>query len=91
MNYFVYNSIYMKLFHPEKIIYRFKNTKIFILLVLVVIFSLFYLFLDDSHFSGVNFIKETIKEDLSGLEMEDIFGHFGPQGSQGENDDDGWN
>lgn len=36
-------------------------------------------------------VKETIKEDLSGLEMEDIFGHFGPQGSQGENDDDDWN
>lgn len=60
----------MKLFHPEKIIYRFKNTKIFILLVLVVIFSLFYLFLDDSHFSGVNFIKETIKEEVIKQEIE---------------------
>lgn len=60
----------MKLFHPEKIIYHFKNTKIFVLIVLIVIFSIFYLFLDDSHFSGVNFIKETIKEEVIKQEIE---------------------
>ena len=60
----------MKHFHFEKIIYHFKNTKIFVLFVLIVIFSIFYLGLDDSHFSGVNFIKETIKEEVIKKEIE---------------------
>jgi len=60
----------MKHFHFEKIIYHFKNTKIFVLFVLIVIFSILYLGLDDSHFSGVNFIKETIKEEVIKKEIE---------------------
>ena len=64
------NSIYMKHIHINSISYHFKNTKIFVLIVLVVIFSFFYLFLDDSHFSGVNFIKETIKEEVIKKEIE---------------------
>jgi len=64
------NSIYMKHIHINSISYHFKNTKIFVLIVLVAIFSLFYLFLDDSHFSGVNFIKETIKEEVIKQEIE---------------------
>ena len=39
----------------------FKN-KVVILFIFIIIFSIVYLFLDDKHFSGVNFIKDAIKE-----------------------------
>ena len=40
-----------------------KN-KVVILFIFIVIFSYVYLFLDDKHFSGVNFIKDAIKEEV---------------------------
>ena len=41
---------------------KFKNNKIFVLLFLMFFFSLLYMLLDDSHFSGVNKFKEIVKE-----------------------------
>ena len=41
----------------------FKHPKLNTLLLSVVVFSLIYTILDDKHFSGVNVIKEKIKED----------------------------
>jgi len=49
---------------------NFRKSKLFTLLVFVVLFSLIYLFLDDKHFSGVNFIKETIKEEVIKKKIE---------------------
>lgn len=40
------------------------HPKLFVLLVSFVSFSILYMFLDDSHFSGVNFIKDTIKKEV---------------------------
>lgn len=40
------------------------HTKLIVLLVSSVFFSIIYMFLDDSHFSGVNFIKDTIKKEV---------------------------
>ena len=48
----------------------FRKSKLFTLLVFVVFFSIVYLFLDDKHFSGVNFIKETIKEEVMKKKIE---------------------
>ncbi len=42
----------------------FSNKKIYILLISFVVFSIMYMFLDDTHFSGVNFIKDTIKKEV---------------------------
>jgi hypothetical protein len=44
--------------------YYFLHPKLFTLIVSTFIFSILYLFLDDSHFSGVNYIKETIKKEV---------------------------
>lgn len=41
-----------------------KKYKIYYLILFMIIFSLIYLFLDDSNFSGVNKYKETIKEEV---------------------------
>ena len=46
----------------EKTLFYLRKTKILLLLLFVVVFSLIYMFLDDKHFSGVNVIKETIKK-----------------------------
>lgn len=40
------------------------HPKVFVLLISAFIFSILYLFLDDSNFSGVNYIKETIKKEV---------------------------
>jgi len=40
------------------------HPKVFVLLISAFVFSILYLFLDDSNFSGVNYIKETIKKEV---------------------------
>lgn len=40
------------------------HPKLFILILSSCFFSILYMFLDDNHFSGVNFVKETIKEEV---------------------------
>ena len=40
------------------------HPKLVVLLASFVIFSILYMFLNDSHFSGVNFIKDTIKKEV---------------------------
>lgn len=48
-----------------KYIYNyFLHPKVLVLLISAFIFSILYLLLDDSHFSGVNYIKETIKKEV---------------------------
>jgi len=41
-----------------------KKMKVIILLIIVLLFSAIYLFLDDSNFSGINNIKEIIKKEI---------------------------
>lgn len=38
--------------------------KLVILILSSLFFSILYMFLDDNHFSGVNFVKETIKQEV---------------------------
>ena len=45
-------------------IIKVKFNKITVLLFLMIVFSLIYTLLDDSHFSGVNKFKETVKEEV---------------------------
>lgn len=40
------------------------HPKLTILILSSIFFSILYMFLDDNHFSGVNFVKETIKEEV---------------------------
>ncbi len=40
------------------------HPKLVVLLASFIFFSILYMFLDDSHFSGVNFIKDTIKKEV---------------------------
>jgi hypothetical protein len=52
-----------------KIIKSFFNTmiihpKVYALIISVVCFTLLYMLLGDKHFSGVNFIKETVKKEV---------------------------
>ena len=47
-----------------------KHPKLTTLLVSVIIFSIIYTILDDKHFSGVNVIKEKIKEEVIKKEIE---------------------
>jgi isopentenyldiphosphate isomerase len=52
-----------------KIIKNFLNTmimhpKVYVLLISVVCFTILYMLLGDKHFSGVNFIKETVKKEV---------------------------
>lgn len=49
---------------------NFRKSKLFTLLVFVVFFSIIYLFLDDKHFSGVNFIRDTIKKEVIKKKIE---------------------
>jgi hypothetical protein len=41
-----------------------NTTKIYILLIIMFVFSIIYTFLDDTHFEGVNKYKEIIKEEI---------------------------
>ena len=52
-------DISMNIFQNVKI-----HTKLLVLLASFIFFSIIYMFLDDSHFSGVNFIKDTIKKEV---------------------------
>jgi len=49
---------------------RFSSYKIVLLLVITVLFTLLYMLLDDSHFSGLNKIQETIKDELIKKKLE---------------------
>jgi len=60
----------MNLQNFEKLIQHLRKTKIFLLFIFIIFFSLIYMFLDDKHFSGVNFIKETIKKQAIEKEIE---------------------
>ena len=46
-----------------------KN-KVIILFIFILFFSIIYMFLDDKHFSGVNFIKDAIKEEVIKKKIE---------------------
>ena len=48
----------------------FKHPKLNTLLVSVIIFSIIYTILDDKHFSGVNIVREKIKEEVIKKEIE---------------------
>ena len=48
----------------------FLHPKVSVLLISAFIFSILYLFLDDSNFSGVNYIKETIKKEVIKKEID---------------------
>ena len=50
--------------YMKQILNFFLHTKVSVLLISAFIFSVLYLLLDDSHFSGVNYIKETIKKEV---------------------------
>lgn len=49
---------------------RFSSYKIALLLFITVLFTLLYMLLDDSHFSGLNKIQETIKDELIKKKLE---------------------
>jgi hypothetical protein len=49
---------------------RFSSYKIGLLIVVTVLFTLLYMLLDDSHFSGLNKIQETIKDELIKKKLE---------------------
>ena len=46
------------------------NDKIYILVVSCLVFTMLYMLLDDNHFSGLNKIQETIKQELLKKEIE---------------------
>ena len=54
----------------EKLMQYLRKTKILVLFVFILLFSVVYMILDDKHFSGVNFIKETIKKQAIEKEIE---------------------
>lgn len=47
-----------------------KHPKIISLFISIAVFSIIYLILDDNHFSGVNYIKEKIKEEVIKKKVE---------------------
>lgn len=49
---------------------RFSSYKLVLLLLITVLFTLLYMLLDDSHFSGLNKIQETIKDELIKKKLE---------------------
>jgi hypothetical protein len=49
---------------------RFSSYKIVLLLLITLLFTLLYMLLDDSHFSGLNKIQETIKDELIKKKLE---------------------
>ena len=52
----------------------FRHPKLTTLLLSVIVFSFIYTILDDKHFSGVNVIKETIKEEVIKKKIEKEIG-----------------
>lgn len=50
-------------------ILKIPHFKVYALFLLIILFSIFYLFLDDSNFSGLNTIQELIKEELMKKEV----------------------
>ena len=48
----------------EKLWGSFKHTKLYILVLSIIAFSFIYMILDDKHFSGVNYVKDTIKKEV---------------------------
>ena len=65
----------MKLSYLDNILAHFKFAKLLILLGFICFFSIIYLFLDDKHFSGVNIVKETIKEEVIKKKLEKKIKH----------------
>ena len=61
---------YMNFQNIEKLMQYLRKTKILVLFVFILLFSVVYMILDDKHFSGVNFIKETIKKQAIEKEIE---------------------
>lgn len=59
----------MSLIKSSTFLGLFKN-KINVLFLFILLFSVIYLFLDDKHFSGVNFIKDAIKEEVIKKKLE---------------------
>ena len=49
---------------------KFVHFKVYILLIIMLVFSFFYLLLDDSHFSGLNTIQELIREEVIKRKIE---------------------
>ncbi len=44
--------------------------KIILLFIFILLFSIIYMFLDDKHFSGVNFVKDAIKKEVIKKKIE---------------------
>lgn len=61
-------NLYTILMKPLK--NMFEHPKLNTLLVSIVIFSIVYTLLDDKHFSGVNVVREKIKEEVIKQEIE---------------------
>ena len=58
------NQIIKNIQNNLHILIKFKFNKIQILLFLMILFSLIYMLLDDTHFEGVNKFKELVKEEV---------------------------
>lgn len=41
-----------------------RHVKVYVIIILMFIFSIFYMFLNDENFSGINIVSETIKNEL---------------------------
>ena len=54
----------------EKLWGSFKHTKLYILVLSILVFSLIYMILDDKHFSRVNSVKDTIKKEVIKKKVE---------------------
>jgi len=54
----------------KQLLNYFLHPKVSVLLISAFIFSILYLLLDDSNFSGVNYIKETIKKEVIKKEID---------------------
>ena len=54
----------------EKLWGNFKHTKLYILVLSIIVFSFIYMILDDKHFSGVNYVKDTIKKEVIKKKVE---------------------
>jgi len=53
-----------------RIFFNLFPNKIYTLFTFIIFFSIIYLFLDDKHFSGVNFVKDAIKEEVIKKKIE---------------------
>lgn len=51
-------------------LFKLFQNKIYTLFTFIIFFSIIYLFLDDKHFSGVNFVKDAIKEEVIKKKIE---------------------